>query len=247
MEIIVRGRHTGVAQRFRDYAEEKLAKIEKLDPKAIRIDVEVSKERNPRLSDRRERVELTCRTRGPTIRAEAAADDRFAAFEKALDRLKERTRKVSDRRKVHRGAHTPQSVAEASVNGVDADVALKSRRTRSRTDSSGAAGAAARNPTTATGGESAVPDEYSAAAADMNTLTGDDVDQTEVPLETHGDTPVVVREKIHRAKPMTLDQALFEMELVGHDFFLFRDRDSQLPSVVYRRRGFDYGVLRLEE
>jgi ribosomal subunit interface protein len=61
-----------------------------------------------------------------------------------------------------------------------------------------------------------------------------------------GDSPVEIREKVHRAKPMTLDQALYEMELVGHDFFLFCDSDTDCPSVVYRRRGWSYGVLRLE-
>jgi len=40
---------------------------------------------------------------------------------------------------------------------------------------------------------------------------------------------------------------LHEMELVGHDFFLFRDETCHLPSVVYRRRGYNYGVLRLVE
>jgi hypothetical protein len=56
-----------------------------------------------------------------------------------------------------------------------------------------------------------------------------------------------VREKEHPAKPMSIDQALFEMELVGHDFYLFSDLDSGLPSVVYRRHGYDYGVIRLVE
>jgi ribosomal subunit interface protein len=55
----------------------------------------------------------------------------------------------------------------------------------------------------------------------------------------------VVREKEHTAKPMTVDQALFEMELVGHDFFLFSDVDSGRPSVVYRRHAYDYGLIRL--
>ena len=55
----------------------------------------------------------------------------------------------------------------------------------------------------------------------------------------------VVREKEHTAKPMTVDQALFEMELVGHDFFLFSDVDSGRPTVVYRRHAYDYGVIRL--
>jgi ribosomal subunit interface protein len=55
----------------------------------------------------------------------------------------------------------------------------------------------------------------------------------------------VVREKEHTAKPMTVDQALFEMELVGHDFFLFSDVDSGRPTVVYRRHAYDYGLIRL--
>jgi hypothetical protein len=55
----------------------------------------------------------------------------------------------------------------------------------------------------------------------------------------------VVREKTHHAAPMTLDQALYEMELVGHDFYLFVEAESNTPCVVYRRRGYDYGVIRL--
>jgi ribosomal subunit interface protein len=66
------------------------------------------------------------------------------------------------------------------------------------------------------------------------------------PITVTGDGPLVVREKVHPATPMTLDQALYEMELVGHDFFLFVDKDTQRPSVVYRRRGYDYGVIGLD-
>jgi ribosome-associated translation inhibitor RaiA len=57
----------------------------------------------------------------------------------------------------------------------------------------------------------------------------------------------VVRVKEHTADPMTIDQALFEMELVGHDFFLFNDLDSGRPTVVYRRHAYDYGLIRLAE
>jgi hypothetical protein len=60
-----------------------------------------------------------------------------------------------------------------------------------------------------------------------------------------GEGPLVVREKTHEAQPMSLDQAMYEMELVGHDFYLFVEKDSGLPSVVYRRRGYDYGVIHL--
>ncbi|MDV3126843.1 ribosome-associated translation inhibitor RaiA [Mycobacterium sp. 21AC1] len=55
----------------------------------------------------------------------------------------------------------------------------------------------------------------------------------------------IVRTKEHPAKPMTVDDALYEMELVGHDFFLFHDKESDRPSVVYRRHAYDYGLIRL--
>lgn len=65
-------------------------------------------------------------------------------------------------------------------------------------------------------------------------------------LEITGDGPLVVREKIFPAEPLTLAQALDEMELVGHDFFLYVDAESGAPSVVYRRRAYDYGVIHLD-
>ena len=65
------------------------------------------------------------------------------------------------------------------------------------------------------------------------------------PITVLGDGPLVVREKTHAAEPMTLDQALYEMELVGHDFYLFIDKENDEPAVVYRRKGYDYGVIRL--
>ena len=55
----------------------------------------------------------------------------------------------------------------------------------------------------------------------------------------------VVRVKEHPAKPMTVDDALYEMELVGHDFFLFHDKETDRPTVVYRRHAYDYGLIRL--
>jgi hypothetical protein len=65
-------------------------------------------------------------------------------------------------------------------------------------------------------------------------------------LEVQGEGPLVVREKTHVAHPMALAQALEAMELVGHDFYLFVEKDSGLPSVVYRRRGYDFGVIHLQ-
>ncbi|MBI0063287.1 ribosome hibernation-promoting factor, HPF/YfiA family [Bifidobacterium apousia] len=61
-----------------------------------------------------------------------------------------------------------------------------------------------------------------------------------------GDTPIVIRRKLHIAEPMSIDEALYEMELIGHDFFLFVNKETQRPSVVYRRHGWSYGVFEID-
>lgn len=213
MDVVVRGRHCEVTDRFREHVEGKLSKLERFSAKIIRIDVEVCKERNPRLADRSERVEITVLSRGPVIRAEAAADDRHAALDLAMDKLQARFRKLADRRRIHRGSRTPMSVAEATAVP-----------TRPLVESMAVAG------------NGAAPTDPNPADTETASL-----------IAVEGDGPLVVREKVHQAAPMTLDQALYEMELVGHDFYLFLDADSKRPSVVYRRRGYDYGVIRLTD
>jgi hypothetical protein len=59
--------------------------------------------------------------------------------------------------------------------------------------------------------------------------------------------PVVIRRKVFASTPMTVDDALYFMELVGHDFYLFVDAESGRPSVVYRRKGWDYGLIGLDD
>ena len=61
-----------------------------------------------------------------------------------------------------------------------------------------------------------------------------------------GDTPIVIRRKLHIAEPMTIDEALYEMELIGHDFFLFVNKETGRPSVVYHRHGWSYGVFEID-
>jgi ribosomal subunit interface protein len=236
MDIIFKGRHTDVLERFRKHATAKLTKIEKLDAKAIRVDVEVSTERNPRQSGRKERVELTITSSGPTIRAEAAAEERFTALDMALAKLESRLRRANDRRKSRhagRAAIRLTDLPEASGPAVPASGPLP------RPDSGasdGRTGAPGRVPGAAQGGAA----QESAA---QESAMPDDV----VPIAMEGDGPLVVREKFHGASPMAIDQALLAMELVGHDFFLFRDAQCGHPSVVYRRRGYQYGVIRLVE
>jgi ribosomal subunit interface protein len=187
--------------------EEKLSRLEKHDHKVLRVEVEVDTERNPRLHDHAVSVQLTAISKGPVVRAEAAAGDKMAALDLALGKMAEQMRRAADRRRVHRGRRTPVSVGQAL-----ADVAAQP----------------APSPETADG----------AGMPDAGRRVG--------PITVMGDGPLVVREKTHEAAPMTLDQALYEMELVGHDFFLFVDKDSDRPAVVYRRRGYDYGLITLD-
>ena len=84
------------------------------------------------------------------------------------------------------------------------------------------------------------------ALGEMEAEAEESIERQVGPITVTGDGPLVVREKTHPASPMTLDQALYEMELVGHDFYLYVDKESERPAVVYRRRGYDYGVISLE-
>src|SRR4051812_30119165 len=203
VEIVVTGRHTEVPERFRRHLEEKLAKVTQLAPRVQRLDVVVSHEPNRRQSKACDRVEITCLDRGPVVRAEACADDPYAALDVAVGKLFERLRRMRDRKRVHRGRRAPEGLSEVSARAVPVD-------------GSGRDTALATPPVDA-----------------------------EPPVD-EGESPVLIREKTHAAVPMSLDQALYEMELVGHDFFLFVDSDTGVPSVVYRRRGWSYGVIRLD-
>jgi len=209
VDIVVKGRNVEVPDHYRVHVAEKLAKIERYDHKLIRVDVELFHERNPRQADHCQRVEITCVSRGPVIRAEACTNDFYSALDAAIAKLDTRLRRAADRRRVHRGRHAPISVAEATAGLPVADL---------------------------------VPNELSAPSdgARAGTAVAERVE------EEHDDQPWhIAREKVHPAEPMTIDDALFEMELVGHDFYLFQDKESGRPSVVYRRHAYDYGIISL--
>lgn len=202
MEITVTARHTQLAPRFSRHIEEKLEKVPQLDPRVTSTDVVVTHEANPRRAKEAYRIEVTCHAHRSVIRAEAAADEEYAALDLVMSKLTERLRRQHDRRRVTRGHARPISVAEAT-----ADLPVLE----------------------------AMPD-----------LGGSGKEEQPPPLGQDPDCPVELREKTHTSPPMAIDEALREMELVGHDFYLFHDKDADKPSLVYRRRGWSYGVLRLE-
>jgi ribosomal subunit interface protein len=260
MDITFKGRHTTVPERFRRHATAKLAKLEKLDQRAIRVDVEVSKENNPRQADRCTRVELTIRSRGPAIRAEAAADEMYAALDLAFAKLEGQLRRAAERRKGRRTDVSVRSVdavsaVSATRNGQAAGAPLEAAgpeegeqaaltesvtvgRTRGRRKVNGRSRQ-----------ESLVPLPAMPEAAENLGSGGQGAEDASglVPIQMEGDGPLVVREKFHSTSPMTIDRALLEMELVGHDFYAYHDSQCGKFSVVYRRRGYDYGVIRLVE
>ncbi|HEX2144036.1 MAG TPA: ribosome-associated translation inhibitor RaiA [Glycomyces sp.] len=223
MDIVVKGRNVEVPDHYRELVEEKIeSKIAKYlaryDGEAIDIDVELYHEPNPRQNDHAQRVEITCRPKGTVMRAEACAGDFRSAFELAVTKLGHQLRKTSDRKRVHRGGtKAPMSVSEATMNGFHS----------------------AEPPGTLL--TEAAPKTDPAEAH----FISEDVDHFDGLVEDHVPGRIV-REKIHPGEPMTVDDALQNMELVGHDFYLFHDKESGRPSVVYRRRAFDYGLLRLD-
>jgi ribosomal subunit interface protein len=232
VEIVITGRRTEVSERFRQQAEEKLAKVSQLAPRAHRVDVELSHERNPRQADICMKVEITVLDRGPVVRAEACAEESIAAFDIAFGKLLERLRRLGDRRKVHHGRQTPASL-RARAGTLDG--------ARGPLTPAGGLAAMEARATTATIEAPAAEDEVNGAPRN-----GVVPDLAHIEDGEFADGPLVIRAKDHEAEPMTLDQALYEMELVGHDFFLFVDAPTGRPSVVYRRHGYHYGVIRLQ-
>jgi len=194
MDVIVHGRHIDISDRFREHVTDKVSRLERFGVPLTRVDVEVTKETNPRLAERAFDVELTCRGTGPVIRAEAASGDKYAALDLAYGRLEERLRRAADRRHArYRKGGLPEPVEMEEIVAAEVEV---------------------------------------------------EEDDTEADV-VYEDGPIVVRDKTHETTPMTVGEALHALELVGHDFFLFHDIETGLPTVVYKRRGYDYGLLRI--
>src|SRR6195952_6114084 len=121
VDVVVSSRHCEVSERFREHVEEKLSRLEKHDHRIIRVDVLLEKEAGPREPERTVRVELTAKSRGQIVRAEACAEDKMAALDLALDKMASQMRKAADRRKVHRGQHKPESLGQAMARSAPLD------------------------------------------------------------------------------------------------------------------------------
>ncbi len=214
MEITLLTHDVTLPDRFRDYVNEKSDRVVALAERALTFQVKVSRENSSRGGPSVDIVELTVVGRGPVIRAEARSEDKYRAFDEALDHLIKRLRRAKDKRAPHHGRQRQKGLSELSAAGfADIDVTPATVEVLRRVET----------------GAIAI------------------VEPEEEPLEDQGESPVVIRRKVFPANVLTAEEAVDQMELVGHDFFLYVDRDSHRPSVVYRRKGWRYGVISLEE
>ena len=199
MDVVVTGRHCTISPELKELVHDRIVTVERLRDRVIRVEVEFSATDGTKNPSDAVEVQITLRSRGPVVRAEAKANDKTIAFEQAFDRLKVQLRKAADRRKTHRGLRTAIFTEETATVPV-----LEEPETESEESTYEVAG-----------------------------------------LVVNGDGPLVVREKEFETVPLSLAQALDEMELVGHDFFLYQDSATGKPSVVYRRKAYNYGVIHL--
>jgi ribosomal subunit interface protein len=222
MDIVVKGRNVEVPDHYRVHVSEKLGRLEKI----VRFDVELFHEPNRRQHKYCQRVEITTQVRGQVICAAASAGDFYGALDSATNKLESRLRRIHDRRRVHYGRRSPASVGEAVSAATPIAPQVESGR---QTEFAPTALLEAATDEASDG--------YSHEPRIPEQRWTDDLDDS-LPGQ-------VVAEKKNSSQPMSVESALSEMELVGHDFYLFTDANNGLPSVVYRRKGFAYGVVRL--
>jgi putative sigma-54 modulation protein len=176
VRLQVKGKNVDVTDSLKDYALQKLGKLEKHLNDAARLELELHVEKNPSISQNQV-AEATVWTKGPVLRARESSTDMKASIDQLVEKLERQARRYRDKR----------------------------RRGPSRGNNDQ--------------GVEAIP---------------------VVPLE---ETPVIVKTKQFAIKPMTPEEAVLQLELIGHDFFVFQNADTNDVNVVYRRRDGNYGLI----
>ena len=179
MRLQVKGKNVEVSDSIREYAEKKLAKLERQLADPTQIELELAVEQNPSIAAHHI-AEATVWTKGPTLRARESADDVRASIDQLVDKLERQVVRYREK---------------------------KLRRRGSPRDN---------------GGPGAVGTPVVPSAEE---------------------SPLIVKTKQFPVKPMTPEEAVLQLELVGHDFFVFRNADSSEVNVVYRRRDGNYGLI----
>ena len=176
MNLQVKGRNLEVSDQIRQYAEEKLGKLDRLVKDPTRIELELSVEKNPSISDN-QIAEATVWTKGPVLRARESSADMKASIDQLVSKLERQVKRYREKRRPRKHDHAHEVAAEPAQ------------------------------------------------------------------AEDSADGPTIVKTKQFAFKPMTAEEAVLQLELVGHDFFVFRHAESGEINVAYRRRDGDYGLI----
>jgi putative sigma-54 modulation protein len=174
VRLQVKGKNVEVTDSIREYAEEKLSKLERQLADPTRVELELAVERNPSISQNHV-AEATIWTKGPILRAREASADHKASIDQLVDKLERQVKRYREKRRSRR-----QQVPAAEIP------------------------------------EDAIPIE---------------------------EEPRIVKSKQFAIKPMGPEEAVLQLELVGHDFFVFQNADSGEVNVVYRRKKGGYGLI----
>jgi putative sigma-54 modulation protein len=176
MRLQVKGRNLEVSDQIRQYAEDKLAKLDRLVKDPTRVELELAVEKNPSIPDNHV-AEATVWTKGPVLRARETSGDMKASIDQLVNKLERQVKRYRDKRRPRK----------------------------------------------------------------HDRPTGASPEPLALELPEEGRT--IVKTKQFAIKPMAPDEAVLQLELVGHDFFVFRNAESDETNVVYRRRDGDYGLI----
>jgi putative sigma-54 modulation protein len=174
MRLQVKGKNLEVPPAIREYAESKLAKLDRHLHETAQVELELSMERNPSIAEAHV-AEATVWSKGPVVRAREASSDMKASIDLLVGKLERQVKRAREkrRRRWSRGAVEPTNPGSAPEN----------------------------------------------------------------------EEPQLVRTKQFALKPMSPEEAVLQLELVGHDFFVFKNADSGEVNVVYKRRAGNYGLI----
>ena len=220
MKIQVKGRHVVVTEPLRDYAEEKLAKLhrqlsERHIDEVTRVELELIVEKGHNSADSQV-AEATVFTRGPVMRARESSPDMYASIDLVTEKLQRQAKKYHD--KVHHKALRHTAAKAVAPLGGPRGIELGERP--------------------ADAGEAAETGEPRPAPAPL-TLAPEPTDNG----GNNHDDARVVKSKQFALKPMSVDEATLQLELIGHSFFVFTNAESGDTNVVYRRNDGDYGLI----
>ena len=176
VRLQVKGKNVDVTDSLKDYALQKLGKLDKHLNDAARLELELHVERNPSISQNQV-AEATIWTKGPVLRARESSTDMKASIDLLVEKLERQARRYRDKRRRGPGRGNHHNIAEG------------------------------------------------------------------IPVVADEERPVIVKTKQFAIKPMTPEEAVLQLELIGHDFFVFQNADTSDVNVVYRRRDGNYGLI----